>query len=305
MTLKVVSSSIRAGSISGMFARLCNSVRADDSQVLQYLRIVNICFAFGLVLVCGGCLCECDPVELCPEMDEVIGCCHKKGWDVYEVDLDEGESNEWHGIELGRGDEIVIKERRLKDISSLRDSLKARHAWWMSKYGKQSDGEVNCIALRIAGSSVGLVAAVLDTCLEVHRQKVFVLDMIGDEGLSAVSADTQLELPKISQGFEIDLSAKYSNWHSVIIDRGGHVSVDGTVVFGRKELQSVFVGFRRVRRKQEPQIFIRADCRLSFARVFEVMNVAASAGIWRHYLVGCTDEETGCAKVVPINLPCP
>ena len=288
-----------------MFVRLCNSVRADDSQVLQYLRIVNICFAFGLVLVCGGCLCECDPVELCPEMDEVIGCCHKKGWDVYEVDLDEGESNDWHGVELGSGDEIIIKEKRLNGVSSLRDSLDARHTWWQSKYGENGDGKVDCIGLRIAGSSVGLVAAVLDTCLEVHRQKVFVLDMIGDEGLSAVSADTQLELPKISQGFEIDLSAKYSNWHSVIIDRGGHVVVDGASVSDEEELQSMFAELRRTRRKQEAQMFIRADCRLSFARVFEVMNAAASAGIWRHYLVGCTDEETGCAKVVPINLPCP
>ena len=305
MTLKVVSSSIRAGSISGMFSRLCNTVRADDSQVLQYLRIVNDCFLFGLALVCAGCSRECDPVELCPEMDEVIGNCHKDGWGVYEVDLDEGESNDWHGVELGPGDEIVIKEKRLKDVSSLRNNLEARHIWWMAKYGTNTAGEVDCISLRIDGSSVGLVAAVLDTCLEVHRQKVFVLDMIGDEGLSAVSADTQLELPKISQGFEIDLSERYSNWHFVTIDRGGHVVVDGAAVSGKKELQSVFAKISRVQRECALQMFIRADCRLSFARVFEILNAATGAGIWRHYLVGCADEKTGSAKVVPINLPCP
>ena len=305
MIRKVASSSIRAGSIGDMIARLCNSVRADDSQVLQYLRIVGICFAFGFASVCAGCSRECDPVELCPAMDEVIGNCHKDGWGVYEDGLDEEDTNEWHGIELGPGDEIVIKERRLKDISSLRDSLKARHAWWMSKYGKQSNGEVNCIALRIARSSVGLVASALDTCLEVHRQKVLVLDMIGGQGLSAVSADTQLELPKVSHGFDMDLSAKYSNWHSVIIDRGGHVVVDGVSVPDKGELQSMFAEIPRVQRQCEPQMFIRADCRLSFTRVFEVLNAAAGAGIWRHYLVGCADEKTGSAKVVPINLPCP
>ena len=295
------SSRIRAGSIRDMFARSCNSVRADDSQVLQYLRIVGICFAF----VCAGCSRECDPVELCPAMDEVIGNCHKKGWGVYEDDQDEGESNEWHGVELGPGDEIVIKERRLKDISSLRDCLEARHSWWMSKYGKNGDEEVDCIWLRIAESSVGLVASALDTCLEVHRQKVFVLDMIGDQGLSAVSADTQLELPKIPHGFGIDLSERYSNWHFVVIDRGGHVAVDGVSVPDERELQSILDKFRRTQRKQEPQMFIRADCRLSFTHVFRVLRVATAAGIWRHYLVGCADEKTGRAKVVPINLPCP
>ena len=305
MTLKVVSSSIRAGSISGMFSRLCNTVRADDSQVLQYLRIVNDCFLFGLALVCAGCSRECDPVELCPEMAEVIGCCHKKGWDVYEVDQDEGESNEWHGVELGPGDEIVIKEKRLNDVSSLRDSLEARYTWWQSKYGENGDGEMDCIGLRIAGSSVGLVASALDTCLDVHRQKVFVLDMIGDEGLSAVSADTQLELPKIPHGFAIDLSARYSNWHSVIIDCGGHVAVDGVSVSDERELQSMFAELCHTRRKQEPQMFIRADCRLSFVHVFKVLRAATAAGIWRHYLVGCADVKTGRAKVVPINLPCP
>ena len=90
----------------------------------------------GLALVCVGCSSECDPVELCPEMDEVIGCCHKKGWDVCEVDHDDGASNEWHGVELGPGDEIIIKEKRLNGVSSLRDSLDARHTWWQSKYGK-------------------------------------------------------------------------------------------------------------------------------------------------------------------------
>lgn len=259
----------------------------------------------GLAFVCGGCSNECDPEELCPEMDEVIGSCHKKGWGAYEADQDECESNEWHGVVLGAGDEIVIKEKRLNDVSSLRDILEARHTWWQSKYGKNGDGEVDCIGLRIDGSSVGLVASALDICLDVHRQKVLVLDMAGGGGLAAVSADTQLELPKILHGFEIDLSAKYSNWHSVTIDRGGHVRVDGTAVSGKKELQSVFAGFRRIQRKYEPQMFIQADCRLSFAHVFEVMNAATSAGIWRHYLVGCTDEKTGCAKVVPINLPCP
>ena len=114
-----------------------------------------------------------------------------------------------------------------------------------------------------------------------------------------------MKAPKIPHGFAIDLSAKYSNWHSVVIDRGGHVAVDGAAVFDEGELQSMFAELCRARRKQEPQMFIRADCRLSFARVFEVMNAAASAGIWRHYLVGCADEETGCVKVVPINLPCP
>ena len=257
-----------------------------------------------VALACVGCSSECDPVELCPEMDEVIGCCHKDGWGVYEVELDEGESNEWHGVELGPGDEIVIKGKRLKDVSSLRSSLEARHVWWMSKYGTNNDGEEDCVSLRIDGSSVGLVASALDACLDIHRQKVLVLALCGG-GLVAVSADTQLELPKILHGFEIDLSAKYSNWHSVAIDRGGHVRVDGTAVSGKKELQSVFAGFRRVQRKHEPQMFIQADRRLSFARVFEVMNAATSAGIWRHYLVGCTDEKTGCAKVVPINLPCP
>ena len=102
-----------------MFVRLCNFVRADDSQVLQYLRIVNVCLAFA----CVGCSCECDLVELCSGLDEVVGNCHKKGWGVYEDDQDEGESNEWHGVELGPGDEIVIKERRLKDISSARRRL--------------------------------------------------------------------------------------------------------------------------------------------------------------------------------------
>ena len=305
MTRKVVSSSTRAGSISDMFARLCNSVRADDSQVLQYLRIVNICFAFGLVLVCGGCLCECDPVELCPEMDEVIGCCHKKGWDVYEVDLDEGESNDWHGVELGPGDEINIKEKRLNGVSSLRDSLDARHTWWQSKYGENGDGKVDCIGLRIAGSSVGLVASALDACHDVHRQKVLVLDMLGVKGLADVSADTQLELPEIPHGFDMDLSAKYSNWHFVVIDRGGHVVVDGVSFSDEGELQSMFAELRRTRRKQEAQMFIRADCRLSFVHVFKVLRAATAAGIWRHYLVGCADEKTGRAKVVPINLPCP
>ena len=175
----------------------------------------------------------------------------------------------------------------------------------MSKYGKQSNVEVNCIALRTAGSSVGLVASALDTCLEVHRQKVFVLDMIGVEELSVVSADTQLELPKIRHGFDMDLSAKYSNWHSVIIDRGGHVAVDGAAVSDDGELQSMFAELCRARRKQEPQMFIRADCRLSFMHVFRVLRAATAAGIWRHYLVGCADEKTGRAKVVPINLPCP
>ena len=268
-------------------------------------RLIYSLVMVGLAFACVGCSCECDPMELCPELDEVVGNCHKKGWGVYEVDLDEGESNEWHGVELGPDDEIVIKERRLKDISSLRDCLEARHSWWQSKYGKNGDGEVDCIGLRIAGSSVGLVASALDTCLDVHRQKVFVLDMIGDEGLLAVSADTQLELPKISQGFEIDLSAKYSNWHSVIIDRGGHVAVDGVSVSDERELQSMFAELRRTRRKQEPQMFIRADCRLSFMHVFRVLRAATAAGIWRHYLVGCADGKTGRAKVVPINLPCP
>ena len=269
------------------------------------MRIVYICLVFGLAFVCGGCSNECDPVELCPEMDEVIGSCHKKGWGVYEVDLDEGESNEWHGVELGSGDEIVIKEKRLNDVSSLRDSLEARHTWWQSKYGKNGDGEVDCIGLRIAGSSVGLVASALDTCLYVHRQKVLVLDMLGVKRLVGVSADTQLELPKIPHCFEMDLSAKYSNWHSVVIDRGGHVKVDGVSVSDEGELQSMFAELRRTRRKQEAQMFIRADCRLSFVHVFKVLRAATAAGIWRHYLVGCTDEKTGCAKVVPINLPCP
>ena len=259
----------------------------------------------GVALACVGCSSECDPVELCPEMDEVIGCCHKDGWGICVVDHDDGASNEWHGVELGPGDEIVIKEKRLKDVSSLRNSLEARHVWWMAKYGTNTAGEVDCISLRIDGSSVGLVASALDACLDVHRQKVFVLDMVGGGGLAAVSADTRLEFPKIPHGFAIDLSAKHANWHSVIIDRGGHVRVDGTAVSGKKELQSVFAGFRRIQRKQEPQMFIRADCRLSFARVFAVLDAAASAGIWRHYLVGSADEKTGCAKVVPINLPCP
>ena len=284
-----------------MFVRLCNFVRADDSQVLQYLRIVSACLAFA----CVGCSCECDPVELCSGLDEVVGNCHKKGWDVYEADQDEGESNEWHVVELGPGDEIVIKERRLKDISSLRDCLEDRHSWWQSKYGKNGDEEVDCIGLRIAESSVGLVASALDTCLDVHRQKVFVLDMIGGLGLSAVSADTQLELPKIPHGFGIDLSARYSNWHFVTINRGGHVVVDGAAISGKKELQSVFAKISRVQRECALQMFIRADCRLSFARVFEILNAATGAGIWRHYLVGCADEKTGSAKVVPINLPCP
>ena len=284
-----------------MFVRLCNFVRADDSQVLQYLRIVSACLAFA----CVGCSCECDPVELCSGLDEVVGNCHKKGWGVYEVDLDEGESNEWHGVELGSGDEIVIKEKRLNDVSSLRDSLEARHMWWQSKYGENGDGEVDCIGLRIDGSSVGLVASALDICLDVHRQKVLVLDMAGGGGLAAVSADTQLELPKIPHGFAIDLSAKYSNWHSVAIDRGGHVRVDGISIPDEGELPSIFAKFSSVQRQRETQMFIRADCKLSFVRVFKVLNAATSAGIWRHYLVGCTDEKTGRAKVVPINLPCP
>ena len=41
----------------------------------------------GVLLVCGGCSSECDPVELCSEMDEVI---LKDGWGVYEVGRDEG-----------------------------------------------------------------------------------------------------------------------------------------------------------------------------------------------------------------------
>lgn len=268
-------------------------------------RLMYSLVMVGLAFVCGGCLSECDPVELFPEMDEVIGCCHKKGWGAYEVDQDEGESNEWHGVELGPRDAIVIKEKRLNDVSSLRDCLEARHAWWMSKYGKNGDGEADCIGLRIAGSSVGLVASALDTCLDVHRQKVLVLDMLGVKGLADVSADTQLELPKIPHGFAIDLSAKCSNWHSVIIDRGGHVVVDGVSVSDEGELQSMFAELRRTRRKQEPQMFIRADCRLSFVHVFRVLRSATAAGIWRHYLVGCADEKTGRAKVVPINLLCP
>ena len=154
----------RAGSISDMFAILFNSARADDSQVLQYLRIVGICFAFGFAFVCAGCSRECDPVELYPAMDEVIGNCHKDGWGVYEDDLDEEDTNEWHGIELGRGDEIVIKERRLKDIPS---SLTAVVMWrWtvqpfpmMGNYNPCSpsyvvlDGNRNhrCSSGRIAG----------------------------------------------------------------------------------------------------------------------------------------------------------
>lgn len=259
----------------------------------------------GVLLVCGGCSSECDPVELCSGLDEVVGNCHKKGWGVYEADQDEGESNEWHEVELGSGDEIVIKEKRLNDVSSLRDSLEARHMWWQSKYGENGDGEVDCISLRIAESSVGLVVSALDACLDVHRQKVFVLDMIGVEGLSVVSADTQLELPKIPHGFDMDLSAKYSNWHSVVIDRGGHVEVDGVSVPDERELQSILAKFRRVQRKQEPQIFIWADCRLSFTHVFRVLRAATATGIWRHYLVGCADEKTDRARVVPINLPCP
>ena len=269
-------------------------------------RLMYSLVMVGLAFVCGGCSSECDPVELFPEMDEVIGCCHKKGWGAYEVDQDEGESNEWHGVELGPRDAIVIKEKRLNDVSSLRDCLEARHAWWMSKkYGKNGDGEVDCIGLRIAGSSVGLVASALDTCLDVHRQKVLVLDMLGVKGLADVSADTQLELPKIPHGFAIDLSAKCSNWHSVIIDRGGHVVVDGVSVSDAGELQSMFAELHRTRRKQEQQMFIQADCRLSFMHVFRVLRAATAAGIWRHYLVGCADEKTGRAKVVPINLPCP
>ena len=259
----------------------------------------------GLVFACGGCSSECDPVELCPEMDEAVGNCHKQGWGICEDGLGEDDSDEWYVVELGSGGEIVIKEKRLKDISLLRDCLEARHTWWQSKYGKNGDMEVDCIALQIAGSSVGLVASALDTCLDVHCQKVLVFDMIGVEGLSVVSADTRLELPKIPHGFEIDLSAKYTNWHSVVIDRGGRVEVEGVSVPDERELQSIFVKFRRAQRKHEPQMFIRADCRLSFTHVFKVLRAATAAGIWRHYLVGCTDEKTGCAKVVPINLPCP
>ena len=37
----------------------------------------------GVLLVCGGCSSECDPVELCSEMNEVILNCHKDGWGVY------------------------------------------------------------------------------------------------------------------------------------------------------------------------------------------------------------------------------
>ena len=81
--------------------------------------------------------------------------------------------------------------------------------------------------------------------------------------------------------------------------------VDGAAVSGKKELQSVFAKISHVQRECALQMFIRADCRLSFARVFEILNAATSAGIWRHYLVGCADEKTGSAKVVPINLPCP
>lgn len=297
--------------------RLPKAAEMESFQlgVLQIRIVLVVLVIAGMIEVAGSAArfqplgnkssSECDPVELCPEMDEVIGNCHKVGWGVCEDDLDEVDSNEGHGVELGPGDEIVIKEKRLNGISSLRDSLDARHGWWMSKYGKDGDGEVDCIGLRIAGSSVGLVASALDTCLDVHRQKVFVLDMIGVEGFSAVSADTQLELPKISHGFVIDLSAKYSNWHSVIIDRGGHVVVDGVSVSDEGELQSMFAELRRTRRKQEPQMFIRADCRLSFVHVFRVLRSATAAGIWRHYLVGCADEKTGRAKVVPINLPCP
>ena len=131
------------------------------------------------------------------------------------------------------------------------------------------------------------------------------LDMIGGQGLSAVSADTQLELPKIPHGFGIDLSARYSNWHFVTIDRGGHVVVDGISIPDEGELPSIFAKFSSVQRQRETQMFIRADCKLSFVRVFKVLNAATSAGIWRHYLVGCADEKTGRAKVVPINLPCP
>lgn len=268
-------------------------------------RLIYSLVMVGLAFACVGCSCECDPVELCPGLDEVVGNCHKKGWGVCEDDQDEGESNEWHGVELGPGDEIVIKERRLKDISSLRDCLEDRHSWWQSKYDKNGDEEVDCIGLRIAESSVGLVASALDTCLNVHRQKVFVLDMIGDQGLSAVSADTQLELPKIPHGFAIDLSARYSNWHSASIDCGGHMVVNGVSVSDEGELQSMFAELCHTRRKQEPQMFIRADCRLSFAYVFKVLRAATAAGVWRHYLVGCVDEKTGRAKVVPINLPCP
>ena len=153
----------------------------------------------------------------------------------------------------------------------MRDCLEARHAWWQSKYGKNVDGEVDCISLRIDGSSVGLVASALDTCLEVHHQKVFVLDMLGVGGLSVVSADTQLELPRIPHGFDMDLSAKYSNWHFVVIDRGGHVVVDGVSVPDEGELQSMFAELCRARRKQEPQMFIRADCRLSFITTFPIV----------------------------------
>ena len=271
-------------------------------DIMHFLISQGLLAAVALVV---GCSRECDPVELRPEMDEVIGNCHKQGWGIYEGDYDEGEPNEWHGIGLGPADQIVIKERRLKDISSLRDRLESRHGWWMSNYGKKSDGEADCIALMIAGSSVGLVASALDVCLDVHRQKVLVCDLFGGDGLAAISADAQLELPMIPHGFEIDLSAKYSNWHFVVIDRGGHVAVDGVSVPDERELQSILDKFRRTKRKQEPQMFIRADCRLSFTHVFKVLRAATAAGIWRHYLVGCADEKTGRAKVVPINLPCP
>ena len=67
----------------------------------------------------------------------------------------------------------------------------------------------------------------------------------------------------------------------------------------------MFAGFRQDRLKRDPQMFIRADCRLPFTQTFKVLRAATAAGIWRHYLVGCDDGKPGVAKVVPINLACP
>lgn len=57
------------------------------------------------------------------------------------------------------------------------------------------------------------------------------------------------------------------------------MAVDGVDVPDAGELQSVFVEFRRARWEREPQMFIRADCRLPFTQVFKVLRAEGTVPI--------------------------
>lgn len=277
-------------------------------KICRVLVLVALSLSvFAALFGCAGCVIERDPIDLCPNLDEMIGDCHdeRQGWGCFDeaVDDEQPHPDEWTSVELGCGDSIVLQGQRLKDGAAFKRRLLSRYEHWVEscKTGSVND-PLWCISVKVDKPSVGLVASVLDACLEVHRQKVLVFDLFGDDRKVPVTDETRFEPPDILHGFEIDLDERCGNWIFVRIDRGGNVMVNGDTVGSKDELRSLFRAFRRSRRGKDPQVFVEADASLQFSQVFKVLNAATAGGVWRIYLAGRKSEETGLSRIGRIRV---